>query len=160
MNALPSFEPPKHRQQPRKSLVSQRSLSTAPVTQSSPPVSTPSARVKSNPTYAYRRQGLEVGIKLVAYSALSILGIVTLVNSIGYNWAQHDKFQQLSTELKQAQARTEKVNQSFSRSFDPQLQRIGMAENSYKVAPERRQIFIVNPTPTQSGSIDRTESPN
>jgi hypothetical protein len=160
MNALPSFEPPKHRQQPRKSLVSQRSLSTAPVTQSSPPVSTPSARVKSNPTYAYRRQGLEVGIKLVAYSALSILGIVTLVNSIGYNWAQHDKFQQLSTELKQAQARTEKVSTKFNRSFDPQLQRIGMAENSYKVAPDRRQIFIVNPTPTQSGSIDRNESPN
>jgi hypothetical protein len=169
MNALPSFEPPKYRQQPRRSSGSKRSISTAPVIQSPLQVAAPGrfatgeatrTRVKSNPAYAHRRQGLEVAIKLVTYSALSIFGMVTLVNSIGYNWAQHGKFQHLATELKDAQARTEKVNHSFSRSFDPQLQRIGMTENSYKVAPERRQIFIVNPAPTQSGSTTQIESSN
>jgi hypothetical protein len=161
MNALPSFEPPEYRQQPRRSSVSTRSISTVPVTQSPPQVAASGrSRVKSNPAYAYRRQGLEVAIKLVTYSALSIFGIVALVNSIGYNWSQHGKLQHLATELKDAQARTEKVNSSFSRSFDPQLQRIGMAENSYKVAPDRRQIFIVNPAPTQSVPTTPTESPN
>ncbi len=160
MNALPSFEPPKYRQQPRKSAVTTRSISAAPATQSPLQVAAPKTRVKSHPAYAHRRQGLEVAIKLVTYSTLSIFGTIALIHSIGYNWSQHSKFQQLATELKDTQSRTEKINSSFSRSFDPQLHRIGMAENSYKVAPDRRQIFIVNPTTAQSVPTAQTESLN
>jgi hypothetical protein len=103
-------------------------------------------QVKSNPAYVHRRQGLEAVTKLVTYSTLSVFGVVTLVNSIGYNWAQHSKLQHLETELQDAKARTEKINSNFTRSFDPAVQKSVMEDNSYKVAPDRLQIFLVNPT--------------
>ena len=84
-------------------------------------------------------------MKLMTYSALSVFGIVTLVNSIGYNWAQQGKLQHLKTEVQDAKIRTERINDNFSRSFDPQTQRSVMEENSYKVAPNRRQIVLIDP---------------
>ena len=82
-------------------------------------------------------------MKLMTYSALSLFGIVTLVNSIGYNWAQQGKLQHLKTEVQDAKIRTEKINDNFSRSFDPQAQRSVMEDNSYKIAPNRRQIVLM-----------------
>ena len=82
-------------------------------------------------------------MKLMTYSALSVFGIVTLVNSIGYNWAQQGKLQHLKTEVQDAKIRTEKINDNFSRSFDPQAQRSVMEDNSYKIAPNRRQIVLM-----------------
>ena len=109
-------------------------------------------RIKSNLAYAHRRQGAEVVTKLITYSGLSIFGIVTLVNSIGHNWSQQSKLQHLETELQDAKIRAEKVNNNFSRSFDPQAQKNVMQENTYKVAPDRLQIFLVNsnPLPTKT----------
>lgn len=114
--------------------------------------------VKLNPAYAHRRQGLEAIAKLVTYSTLSVFGMVTLANSIGYNWSQRSKLQHLETELQEAKIRTEKVHGNFSRSFAPETQKDVMAENSYKIAPDRLQIFLVNSntnsnpsTPTQRG---------
>jgi hypothetical protein len=104
-------------------------------------------RVKSslNPAYAHRRQGLEVSVKLLTYSALSVFGIVTLVNLLGYNWSQQSKLQHLETELKDAKARTQKINTSFNRSFDLQSQPSVMQENSYKIDPDTLPIVVVRP---------------
>ena len=156
MNALPSFEPPQHPQQRQKVNVVQQPLETA-VPKSPPSRSrlqhfnpaAKSTRLKSNPDVAHRRQGLEVVTKLVTYSTLSIFGLVTLVNSIGYNWSQRNKLQHLTIELQDAQVRTEKVKSNFSRSFAPESQAGMMQENSYKVAPNRLQIFLVNPHPNR-----------
>ncbi|WP_373543816.1 hypothetical protein [Chamaesiphon sp.] len=154
MNALPSFEPPQHPSQRNQANVGQQPLETAVPT--SPPLrsrlqhfhpAAKSTRLKSNPTYAHRRQGLEVVTKLVTYSTLSIFGMVTLVNSIGYNWSQRNKLQHITIELQDAKVRTEKVQSKFSRSFAPESQTGMMQENSYKVAPDRLQIFLVNPNP-------------
>jgi hypothetical protein len=84
---------------------------------------------------------------------LSLFGIVTLVNSLGYNWAQHSKLEHLATELADARVRTAKVNRNFTRSFDPKLEQTVMEENSYKVAPDRLQIVIANPTPAQNTAV-------
>jgi hypothetical protein len=106
-------------------------------------------RVKSNsnPAYAHRRQGLEVSVKLITYSALSVFGMVTLVNLVGYNWSQQSKLQHLETELKDAKARTQKINTSFNRSFDLQSQPSVMQENSYKIDPDTLPIVVVRPEP-------------
>jgi hypothetical protein len=156
MSALPSFEPLEDRSpaQPlRRSRQSRSSSKSGRFDRPTPAIAQASQRkprVKSNPAYAHRRQGLEVGVKLVTYSCLSLFGIVTLVNSLGYNWTQHSKLAHLATELADARVRTAKVNRNFARSFDPQLEQTVMEENSYKVAPDRLQIVIANPSNTQT----------
>lgn len=143
MNAQHSFDPPEYSVQRRRSAAqSQNNLHSNNQTGSSP---RNRSKVKVNPVYAHRRQGLEAGMKLVTYSVLSVFGMVTLVNSIGYNWAQQGKLQHLKIEVQDAKVRTEKINQNFSRSFDPQAQKSVMEESSYKIAPNRRQIVLMEP---------------
>ncbi|WP_373542940.1 hypothetical protein [Chamaesiphon sp.] len=156
MNALPSFEPPQQHPHRRKTTISpQPHLGQPAAAHTATPDRSPAQqsktaakiRVKINPTYAHRRQGLEVVTKLVTYSTLSIFGAITLVNSIGYSWSQWHKLQHLTTELQNTKVRTEKVKYNFSRSFAPESQTKMMQENSYKIAPDRLQIFLVNPNP-------------
>jgi hypothetical protein len=147
MNAQHSFEPPEYSIQRRRSSASHQSdrLQGDTLGRSKGLSPRKRSRVKVNPVHVYRRQGLEAGVKLMTYSALSVFGIVTLVNSIGYNWAQQGKLQHLKTEVQDAKIRTEKINDNFSRSFDPQAQRSVMEDNSYKIAPNRRQIVLIDP---------------
>ena len=154
MNAQHSFEPPEHSIQHRRSARSQHldQLQGVPLGRSKTGLSPRKrSRAKVNPIYAHRRQGLEAGMKLITYSALSVFGVVTLVNSIGYNWAQQGKLQHLKTEVQDAKIRTEKINHNFSRSFDPHVQISLMEDNSYKIASNRRQIVLMEPVinPTQ-----------
>jgi hypothetical protein len=154
MNALPSFEPPKHSPQRRRKAPAVRQPQITKVATTAHPSSQPQSRsrVRSSQVYAHRRQGLEAIAKLVTYSSLSLFGTVALIQSIGYNWSQHGKLQYLETELKDTQHRTAKVKDNFVRSFDPASEKSVMEENSYKVAPDRLQIFIVNPSPERPAS--------
>jgi hypothetical protein len=155
MNAQPSFDPPQQPRQRHKSIGSRQSnsLEGASVRTThiaAPTSSRPKSRVTSNRAYAHRRQGLEAMTKLVTYSTLSLFGVVTLVNSIGYNLSQHSKLKHLETELQEAKVRTAKINADFSHSFDPEDRQSVMEENSYKVSPNRLQVFIVNPSQDRS----------
>jgi hypothetical protein len=152
MNALPSLDPstyPPKRRKPRsgRSMSSTKTLVDNTSATDETTVPRPRSRPKSNPAYAHRRQGLELITKSVAYSILSIFGVVTLVNSIGYSFSQRSKLQHLEMEVHDTKIRTEKTTNNFNRSFDPQAQKNVMTENSYKVAPDRLQIFLVNPSP-------------
>jgi hypothetical protein len=161
MSALPSFEPlenrapaqPLRRSRPTRSPGTQQSDRPTPATTGQ---SRRKPRVKST-AYAHRRQGLEVGVKLVTYSCLSLFGVVTSINSLSYNWAQHSKLEHLATELADARLRTAKVSHNFTRSFDPKLAQTVMEENSYKVAPDRLQIVIANPANTQTTAPKSSE---
>lgn len=159
MSALPSFEPLEDRAPAQPIGRSRTTRSHGKQQLDRPTLQQPhrKPRTRSNPTYAHRRQGLEVGVKLVTYSCLSIFGIVTLVNSLGYNWAQHSKLEYLATELADARVRTAKVNRNFTRSFDPKLEQTVMEENSYKVAPDKLQIVIANPARTQTATENSGE---
>jgi hypothetical protein len=158
MNAQHSFEPPEQSiQRPRSAASHQLDrCQGVPLSRSRTGLSPRKrSRVKVNPAYAHRRQGLEAGVKLMTYSALSVFGVVTLVNSIGYNWAQQGKLQHLKTEVQDAKIRTEKINSNFSRSFDPQAQRSVMEDNSYKITPNRLQIVLMEP---RTNSIQKVAS--
>jgi hypothetical protein len=148
MNAQHSFEPSEYSPQRQTGLTSRRldrSLGHSIGRNSTRSTPRQRTRIKSHPVHAYRRQGLESVLKLATYSALSIFGVVTLFNLIGYNWSQQGKLQHLETELKDAKLRTEKINYNFARSFDPQAQKNIMEENSFKIAPDRRQIVLITP---------------
>jgi hypothetical protein len=153
MNAQPSFDPPEYPQRRRSPALRQpnrvvgntvETKITSPRQKFSSGNAT-SQRVRSNLAYTHRRQGLEIATKLVTYSTLSLFGMVTLVHSIGYNWAQQSKLQHLETELQDAKLRTEKINSKFNHAFDPHAQKSVMQENSYKIAPDRLQIVLVSP---------------
>jgi hypothetical protein len=151
MNALPSLDPstyPPKRHKPRsgRSMSSTNTVVANDLTPTQTAAPRPRSRPKSNPAYAHRRQGLELITKSVAYSILSVFGVVTLVNSIGYSFSQRSKLQHLELEVHDTKIRTEQTTNNFNRSFDPQAQKSVMAENSYKVAPDRLQIFLVNPS--------------
>jgi hypothetical protein len=148
MNAQHSFEPPEQNIQRRRSAASLQleQFQGVPLGRNRTGLSPRKrSRAKINPAYAHRRQGLEAGVKLMTYSALSVFGVVTLVNSIGYNWSLHGKVQHIKIEVQDAKIRTEKINNNFSRSFDPHAQKSVMEENSYKIAPNRRQIVLIDP---------------
>jgi exo-beta-1,3-glucanase (GH17 family) len=165
MNALPILDLPKPARKSRRSSAfrqSPSSIHSTPVNIELSDTATTNAsrgsdqqqqsissrqvkQIKVNRVYAHRQQGLEVVTKLLTYTALSIVGGVTLVNLFSYNYAQHQKLQHLETELQDAKIRTQKVTNNLNRSFDPQAQKSVMQENTYKVAPDRLQIFLVDP---------------
>jgi hypothetical protein len=165
MNALPILDLPKPSRRSRRSSAFQQpsnsthstpvniKLSDATVTDASrgsdqqqQSISSRQVKhVKANRVYAHRQQGLEVVTKLITYTALSVVGAVTLVNLFSYNYAQHQKLQHLETELQDAKIRTQKATSNLNRSFDPEAQKSVMQENTYKVAPDRLQIFLVDP---------------
>ena len=146
MSALPSFDPPEYLPPRRKSRGLPQPSSLPP----HPPKNSFSRRkrVRLNPVYAHRRQGLEVFTKLVTFSTLSIFGIVTLVNLVRYNYSQHGKLQYLETELQDTKLRNKNINQNFSRAFDPRSQPSVMQENTHKIAPDRLQVVLID-SPTQ-----------
>lgn len=142
MNVLPSFNPPPSSPPPRRK--STRKRQTAAGVSTVNRVENP-AKSSSNQVYAHRRQGLEVSVKLITYSVLSVFGIVTLINLFTYNWSQQSKLQHLETELNETKTRTQKINTSFNRSFDLQSQSTVMQENSYKIDPNKLPIVVVRP---------------
>jgi hypothetical protein len=159
MNALQSLDLPKQPRRSRKSGGVDRSNSSgksASDTNRSAGVPGHSRR-KLSPAYAHRRQGLEVVTKLITYSTLSLFGIVTLVSSIGYNYTQQGKLQNLEIEVQDAKSRTAKVNNIFIRSNDPQAQKSVMQENTYKVAPDRLPIFLINSSAERSAPTTKSK---
>ena len=154
MSALPSFEPPQQRSRSRTSPVV-RSMGRASLQSPQSPGTKP-RRVRSN-AYAHRRLGLEAATKLVTYSTLSVFGAIALVSAIGYNYSQRNKLQHLEAALQDAKIRTEQVDNNFIRAFDPQAQASVMQENSYKVAPDRLQIYLVAPTAKPALPIEQTK---
>jgi hypothetical protein len=109
----------------------------------------------------HHRLALEATTKLAIYSLLSTLGVGALANLIHYNWSQQSKLHYLQSTLKTTQHRTERGNRDFIRSFDGQVTKSVMEENSYKVPADRLPIAIVDPAkPETSNLTDRDDSQN
>jgi hypothetical protein len=136
MTALPSYTPPS----PQKKRRSQKQkLNRA-----------------SAAKQAHRRQAVEASTKLMTYGVLSIFGVATLSHLIGYNLSQRSKLHYLQGALKTAQDRADKLNNDFGRSFDRQLEKSVMQENSYKIAPDRLPIAVIESgKQTQNNTLDR-----
>jgi electron transfer flavoprotein alpha/beta subunit len=151
MSALPIIEPPQQ-QTPRRHARHRKRQVQAPT----PPVVTTNSepKTKVNPVYIHRRRGVEAIAKLVTYSSLSIFGLVTLVNSIGYNLKQSSKLQTLEAELQDTKQRTDKIDRDFARTFDATVSKTVMAENTYRVAADRLQVVFVSPQATQPTNLE------
>ncbi len=103
----------------------------------------PSTKNKSK--ILHEQQLMAVVSKIVIYSALSILGIVSLAELTKYSFVHQSKLHQLQSVIKDAEQRTQAGNEDFQRSFDPHRSQELMQESSYKVAPGQQPIVIYNP---------------
>lgn len=89
---------------------------------------------------------LENTAKLFAYGAISALTVCSLVQLLPYLWSQQQKWQEIDTEVKQAEGRVKHLRQDFSRYFDPRQTPTLMKEQSNLVEPGQRQVFLQNKT--------------
>ncbi len=91
-----------------------------------------------------QQQLLAVIGKIVIYSALSILGMVSVVELTRYSIVHQSKLQQLQSVIREAEQRTHHGNKDFQRSFGTHRAQELMQENSYKLAPGQQPIVIYN----------------
>jgi hypothetical protein len=133
MSALPSpdFPPPV----PTKSLRPRRRLTSLR--------SRPADKLKSK--IVHEQKLFAVVSKIAIYSALSVLGMISLVELTNYSVVHQSKLRQLQSVIKDAEQRTQVGNEDFQRSFDPHRAKELMQESSYKVAPGQKPIVIYNP---------------
>ncbi len=104
----------------------------------------PRPQVRSKSNVVHQQKLLAVVGKIVIYSALSVLGVVSLVTLTKYNVEHQSKLHQLQSVIKEAEQRTQLGNTDFQRSFGTHRSQELMQENSYKLAPGQQPIVIYN----------------
>jgi hypothetical protein len=94
--------------------------------------------------HPYRGMLLENTAKLFANVTLSALAMYGLAQLFPYLWSQQQKWQEISTEVKQAEGRVYTLRKDFSRYFDPRQTDSVMKEQSNLLEPGQRQVFWQN----------------
>lgn len=90
----------------------------------------------------YRGMAIENTAKLVVNVVL-VAGVVSaLVKLLPYNMSQQAKLQEISTEVEITESRVAALKADFKRSFDPQQAKKIMSEQSNRVDPRQRPIFL------------------
>ncbi len=92
----------------------------------------------------YRTQALENTAKLFVNVVLSAAAVYGLVQLLPYLWTQQQKWQEINTEVKQAEGRVNHLRQDFNRYFDPHQAEALMKEQSNLLEPGQRQVFWSN----------------
>ncbi len=93
--------------------------------------------------HPYRGIALENTAKLVVNMVLVAGAVSALVKLLPYNISQQAKLQEISTEVQQTESRVADLQTDFKRSFAPEQAKIIMAEQSSRVDPRQRPVFIV-----------------
>lgn len=96
--------------------------------------------------HPHRARALENTAKLAASTVLCSAAIYGLANLLPYVWSGQQKWQEVSTEVKQTQGRVDSLRQNFNRYFDPRQAQSVMQEQSNLVEPGQRQVFLLEPT--------------
>jgi hypothetical protein len=102
------------------------------------------ARKNNKKNIVQQQKLLSVVGKIVIYSALSVLGVVSLVTLTKYNFEHQSKLHQLQSVIKEAEQRAQLSNENFQRSFGTHRSQELMQENSYKMGPGQQPIIIYN----------------
>lgn len=96
----------------------------------------------------YRVMALETTAKLTVNVVLSAIAIAGLVKLLPYQLSQQEKLQEIHSEVQQTEARVNRLRTDFNRYFDPQQATIIMQEQSNRVAPEQRQVILLDKSTT------------
>lgn len=93
--------------------------------------------------YAHQGMAIENTAKLVVYIVMVAGGVSALVRLLPYNISQQAKLQEISTEVQVTENRVANLQNDFKRSFDPQQSKKIMGEQSNRVDPKQRPVFLV-----------------
>lgn len=92
---------------------------------------------------SYQGIAVENTAKLVVNVLLVAGAVSALVKLLPYNISQQAKLQEISTEVKLTESRVADLQTNFNRSFDPQQTKKIMQEQSNRVDPGQRPIFLL-----------------
>jgi len=109
---------------------------------------------KSRPLRRHSYQGFaaETTAKLVVNVVLSSAAIAALTQLLPYHLSQRAKLQEIRSEVKRTEKRVDRLHSDFSRHFDPQKAKTVMQEQSYRVDPTQRSVFLVKDAPEEEAT--------
>jgi len=125
MNALQQPRPPLENVEPRRRVTPKRKTRQ---------------RSRLSP---YQGMAIENTAKLVVNIVLVAGALSALVKLLPYHISQQAKLQEISTEVKLTESRVASLKTDFNRSFDPQEAKNIMQEQSSRVDPAQRPIFLL-----------------
>jgi outer membrane murein-binding lipoprotein Lpp len=91
----------------------------------------------------YQGMAIENTAKLVVNVVLVAGALSALVKLLPYNISQQAKLREISTEVESTQTRVNSLQTDLNRSFDPQQANKIMQEQSSRVDPMQRPIFLL-----------------
>lgn len=88
------------------------------------------------------QQTVETTLRLTVNLSISALAIFSVKQLLPYHNVQQEKLAEIEGEIAKIQPRVERLEESFGTTFDPQLSKKVMKQNTYKVDPNLRPIFF------------------
>jgi hypothetical protein len=114
-----------------------------------PPSPLKSKRRRSRPRQAiqpeHRWLFSEILLKLGINAILAVGAISTLVRLLPYQHLQQIKLNEVRMQVQETERRVNELRNNFNRNFDPQQARKVMEEQSPRLDPNQRNIFLTNP---------------
>ncbi len=92
---------------------------------------------------SYKVLALETTAKIGVNILISTVAISALVKLLPFEWSQQEKLREIRTEVKLMEERVNKLQEEFSRNFDPSQTKAIMQEQAYRFDPRQRQILIL-----------------
>jgi hypothetical protein len=93
--------------------------------------------------HSYKVLALETTAKIAVNILISTVAISALVKLLPFEWSQQEKLREIRTEVKLMEERVNKLQEEFSRNFDPSQTKAIMQEQAYRFDPRQRQILIL-----------------
>jgi hypothetical protein len=94
---------------------------------------------------SYQIMAMETSAKITVNVVIITAAISALAQLLPYHWLQQSKLREIRTEVKLMEGRVNNLRTEFSRNFDPSQAQIIKQEQSYRFAPNKRQVVFVNP---------------
>lgn len=91
----------------------------------------------------HRLMAAELITKLVVNGLLSAAAIAAFSKLLPYHLAQQAKLEEIRIELRQTEERVDKLRDNFTISFDSYHSKMVMQQQSPKVDPNQRRIFLL-----------------
>jgi hypothetical protein len=103
----------------------------------------PRAMGTKNRDRHHRLMAAELTTKLVVNGLLSAAAIAAFSKLLPYHLAQQAKLEEIRIELRQTEERVDKLRDNFTISFDSYHSKMVMQQQSPKVDPNQRRIFLL-----------------
>ncbi|MEB3311141.1 MAG: hypothetical protein VKJ02_12995 [Snowella sp.] len=120
-----------------------------PIESSSSSVPLKSKRRRSRPKQSiqpeHRWLVSEIVLKLGFNGILAVGAIAALVRLLPYQQVQQVKLHEVQMQVQETERRVSELRNKFNRNFDPQQIRKIMEEQSPRLDPNQRNIFLTNP---------------